>query len=344
MGQSCIVAGIVVAGRLNGGYIGRKRGSMAEILFIKTSSLGDVIHHMPAVTDARRARPGDRLTWLVEEDCVPLVRLHPAVDAVIPVASRRWRREGLMSPAVWREMAAFRRAVQARRYDLVVDTQGLFRTGLMSWLARGTRHGYDRASIREPMASAFYHVRHSVSRDLHAIERNRQLSGLALNYVPQGAPDYGLEREALRDSNAAPYAVLLHATARADKEWPVANWIGLKDALARRDVDLLLPWGRDEERERAVRIADGLPRARVIDRLPLDGVARLIAGASFVIGVDTGILHLAAALGVPLVAIFAGSQPTLTGPVGSGPLEVVGTKGRPPSVDEVAQALARVVP
>jgi heptosyltransferase-1 len=194
------------------------------------------------------------------------------------------------------------------------------------------------------MASAFYNVRHAVSRDLHAIERNRQLSGLALNYVPQGAPDYGLEREALRDSNAAPYAVLLHATARADKEWPVANWIGLKDALARRDVDLLLPWGRDEERERAVRIADGLPRARVIDRLPLDGVARLIAGASFVIGVDTGILHLAAALGVPLVAIFAGSQPTLTGPVGSGPLEVVGTKGRPPSVDEVAQALARVVP
>jgi heptosyltransferase-1 len=317
---------------------------MAEILFIKTSSLGDVIHHMPAVTDTRRARPGDRLTWLVEEDCVPLVRLHPAVDAVIPVASRRWRREGLMSPAVWREMAAFRHAVQAHRYDAVVDTQGLFRTGLMSWLARGLRHGYDRASIREPMASAFYNVRHAVSRDLHAIERNRRLSGLALGYAPQGAPDYGLERDALRDRSAAPYAVLLHATARADKEWPVANWIGLKDALTRRDVDLLLPWGRDDERERALRIADGLPRARVIDRLPLDGVARLIAGASFVIGVDTGILHLAAALGVPLVAIFAGSQPTLTGPVGSGPLEVVGTKGRPPSVDEVAQALARVVP
>lgn len=315
---------------------------MADILFIKTSSLGDVIHHMPAVTDARRARPGDRFVWLVEEDCVPLVRLHPAVDEVIPVASRRWRREGLMSAAVLREMAAFRRAVQARRYDAVVDTQGLFRTGVMTWLARGARHGYDRASIREPLASAFYNVRHAVSRELHAIERNRLLTGLSLGYAPQGAPDYGLDRAALRDGAAAPYAVLLHATARADKEWPVANWIGLKDVLARHGVDLLLPWGREDERERAVRIAEGLPRARVIDRLPLDGVARLIAGASFVIGVDTGILHLAAALGVPLVAIFAGSQPKLTGPVGSGPLEVAGTRGQAPLVEDVAQALARV--
>lgn len=316
---------------------------MADILFIKTSSLGDVIHHMPAVTDARRARPGDRFVWLVEEDCVSLVRLHPAVDEVIPVASRRWRREGLMSAAVLREMAAFRRAVQARRYDAVVDTQGLFRTGVMTWLARGARHGYDRASIREPLASTFYNVRHAVSRELHAIERNRLLTGLSLGYAPQGAPDYGLDRAALRGGATAPYAVLLHATARADKEWPAANWIGLKDVLARHDVDLLLPWGREDERERAVRIAEGLPRARVIDRLPLDGVARLISGASFVIGVDTGILHLAAALGVPLVAIFAGSQPKLTGPVGSGPLEVAGTRGQAPSVEDVAQALARIL-
>lgn len=315
---------------------------MADILFIKTSSLGDVIHHMPALTDARRARPGDRFTWLVEEDCVPLVRLHPAVDDVIPVASRRWRRDGLLSPTVLREMLAFRRELRARRFDLVVDTQGLFRTGLIARFARGVRHGYDRASIRETLASSFYDVRHSVSRELHAIERNRRLTALALGYTPDGPPDFGLRRDVLRGSGA-PYAVLLHATARADKEWPAENWIALKDVLARHDVDLLLPWGRDDERIRAVRIAQDLPRSRVVDRLPLDGVARLIAGASFVIGVDTGIMHLAAALGVPLVAIFAGSQPALTGPVGQGPIETVGTNGAPPSVDEVAQALARVV-
>ena len=314
---------------------------MADILFIKTSSLGDVIHHMPALADARRARPGDRFAWLVEEDCVPLVRLHAAVDDVVPVASRRWRRDGLMSPGVWRAMAAFRRDLQARRYDTVVDTQGLFRTALMSHLAHGARHGYDRASIREPLASMFYDVRHCVSRDLHAVERNRRLTGLALGYAPDGPADFGLNRDRLRGDGRR-YAVLLHATARADKEWPAGNWIALKDALARYDLDLMVPWGRDDERERAIRISHGLPRATVIDRLPLDGVAKLIAGASFVIGVDTGIMHLAAALGVPLVAIFAGSQPALTGPVGQGPIAVVGTNGHPPSVDEVAQALARV--
>lgn len=328
---------------LNGRYMSRNAapilGTMADILFIKTSSLGDVIHHMPALTDARRHRPGDRLSWLVEEDAVPLVRLHPAVDDVIPVASRRWRRMGA-SLAVLREMADFAGRLRARRYDVIVDTQGLARTALIARTAHGKRHGYACGSIREPLASPFYNVRHKVSRALHAVERNRILTGLALGYRSEGAPDYGLNREALH-SGGAPYAVLLHATARPEKEWPAENWIALKDALAARDVDIVLPWGRDDEHERAQRIAQGLPRARVADRQGLDGVARLIAGASFVIGVDTGIMHLAAALGVPLVAIFSGSRPELTGPVGSGPIEVVGAYGRRPSVDEVAAALAR---
>jgi heptosyltransferase I len=82
--------------------------------------------------------------------------------------------------------------------------------------------------------------------------------------------------------------------------------------------------------------------ARVPQRQPLDRVARLIAGASFVVGVDTGLLHLAAALGVPLVAIFVGSEPGLTGPMGQGPIEIVGGKGQVPSVGDVLAALERV--
>jgi heptosyltransferase-1 len=314
---------------------------MADILFIKTSSVGDIIHHMPAVTDARRHRPDARLCWVVEDDGAPLVRLHPAVDEVITVSSRRWRRSGL-SLAVLRDVAAFRRRLRARAYDLIVDTQGLFRTALIAWLARGVRHGYDRASIRESFAARFYDVRHAVAKNLHAVERNRTLTGLALGYRPDGAPDYGLNREALK-AGGAPYAVLLHATARAEKEWPIEHWIALGASLASRNVDLVLPWGNERERERAETLAQKLPRARVADRQPLDCVARLIAGASFVVGVDTGLLHIAAALGVPLVGIFLGSQPALTGPVGSGPIEIVGTMGRAPSVDDVAQALTRVV-
>jgi heptosyltransferase-1 len=310
---------------------------MASILFIKTSSLGDVIHHMPALTEARKTRPDARFTWLVEEAFAPLVRLHPAVAEVIPVAWRRWRKS-LYAPTTLGEIAGSLRAIRAARYDEIVDSQGLLRSAVIARLAHGRRHGYDASSIREPLAAMFYDVRHRVSRDLHAVERNRILSGLALGYTPQGAPDFGLER-ARFPSSGERYAVLLHATARPEKQWPEAHWIALGQALGGAGVDLVLPWGTEAERARSTRIAAALPRARVGERAPLDTVARLIASAQFVVGVDTGLLHLAAALGVPLVAIFAGSKPGLTGPVGYGPLAVLGAEDAAPSVEAVREAV-----
>src|SRR3954447_11349100 len=103
---------------------------MVAVLFVKTSSLGDVIHHMPAVTDARRHLPEARFSWVVEEDFAPLVRLHPAVDEVIPVATRRWR-HAVFSPATWREIRSFMRHIRTGPYTELIDTQGLLRTGLM---------------------------------------------------------------------------------------------------------------------------------------------------------------------------------------------------------------------
>jgi heptosyltransferase-1 len=310
---------------------------MTDILFIKTSSLGDVIHHMPALSEARKARPDASFTWLVEEAFAPLVRLHPAVGEVVPVAWRRWRKS-MVAPATLGEIAGSLRAIRARRYNVIVDSQGLLRTAVIARLAHGQRHGYDAGSIREPLAAMFYDVRHSVSRALHAVERNRILSGLALGFMPQGAPDFGLDRGRFAASGER-YAVLLHATARPEKEWPEAHWIALGHALGGAGLDLVLPWGSASERERSQRIAAALPRARVPERAPLDAVARLIAGAQFVVGVDTGLMHLAAALGVPLVAIFAGSKPGLTGPVGSGPIVILGADEAPPTVAAVAGAV-----
>ncbi len=312
----------------------------SHVLFIKTSSLGDVIHHMPALTEARARRPGAHLSWVVEGAFAPLVRLHPAVDEVIPVALRRWRR-ALVAPSTWPEIVRFRNAMRARRYDTIVDTQGLLKSALLVGPARGVRHGYDAQSIKEPFASRFYHVRHAVSKEQHAIARNRALTGMALGYTPEGPPDYGLDRSAIAEPAGKPYGVLLHATARADKQWPEDRWRSLA-AMLGNDIDLLLPFGTDDERARGQRIASGIARARVAGRRPIDGMARLIAGAAFVVGVDTGLLHLAAALGVPLIAIFTASEPGLTGPVGAGPLTVLGAKGREPSVDEVREAVARI--
>jgi heptosyltransferase I len=314
---------------------------LSKILFIKTSSLGDVIHNMPAVSEARVRVPGARIAWVVEEAYVPLARLHPAVTDIIPVAARRWRKAPF-SPVTWREIGARRRAIGVETYDTVIDTQGLLRTGFLSRSAKGRRHGYDRHSIREPLAAMFYDVKHTVSRDLHAIERNRLLTGLALGYAPDGPPDYGLDRERLREGNR-PYAIFLHGTARPEKEWAPANWIALGKILQARGIDLVLSWGSDREHARAAHLAANIPKGRVADAMPLDRMARLIAGAQFVIGVDTGLLHLAAALRVPLVAIFTGSRPELTGPVGQGPIEVIGGMDAPATVEDVAAAIKRIV-
>jgi heptosyltransferase-1 len=311
---------------------------MSDVLFIKTSSLGDVVHHMPALTEAKRHRPNARFAWAVEEPFAPLVALHPAVGEVIPVAVRRWRR-ALHRPATWREIAHGITHIRSRRYETVVDTQGLLRSAVIAKLARGERHGYDWHSIRERAASLFYDVRHRVARDRHAVARNRALTGLALGYAPDGVIDFGLDRSKLMQPAAKPYAVLLHATARREKEWPEQSWIAIARMLADRGLDVMLPWGRDGERSRSERIAAQLANAQVPDRRPLDVTARLIAGASLVVGVDTGLLHLAAALGVPLAAIFVGSEPGLTGPMGAGPIAVLGGKGL---MAEPAQVMAAV--
>jgi heptosyltransferase-1 len=347
--QALILAcdGMVMAGIVNDRYMDAKtrqdapRSEMARILFIKTSSLGDVIHHMPALTDARSARSDAAFTWLVEEEFAPLVRLHPAAGEVTTVAWRRWRKS-LYAPATMAEIRDSLRAIRARHYDEIVDTQGLLRSGLLTRIARGRRHGYDSSSIREPLASQFYDVRHRVDRSLHAVERNRTLSGLALGYVARGAPDFGLDRACFA-GNSSRYAVLLHATARTEKQWPEADWIALANALGGgQRLELVLPWGNESERMRSETIAQRVPGARVPERVPLDQMAKLIGGAQFVVGVDTGLLHLAAALGVPVVAIFTGSRPDLTGPVGTGRISILGDNGMPPSVDAVVDAVAKI--
>jgi heptosyltransferase-1 len=314
---------------------------MAEILFIKTSSLGDVIHHMPAVTEARLRRPDARFTWVVEEAFAPLVRLHPAVDTVITGASRRWR-GGLFRAETWREMQSFKQVMRANSYDEIIDTQGLIRTALIARCARGRSHGYDADSIKERPAAWFYNVRHNVVRNQHAIARNRSLCALALGYACAGAPDYGLDRKRFVSADNPPYGVLLHATARAEKEWPEANWRALA-AYFGRSIDLVLPFGTAVERVRGERIASGTARARVPGWQPIDAIARLIAGASFVVGVDTGLLHLAAAFGVPLVAIFTGSEPALTGPIGGGPIKVLESRNNQVPVEAVIAAVSAIV-
>ncbi|MDW8468597.1 MAG: lipopolysaccharide heptosyltransferase I [Burkholderiales bacterium] len=312
---------------------------MPRILFVKTSSLGDVVHNCPAASDVARRLPDATIDWVVEEAFAEVVRLHPAVARAIPVAIRRWRRTPFL-PATWSEIAAFARALRAAPYDCVIDAQGLLKSAFVARLARGPRHGFDRASAREPLAARFYDAVHAVSPALHAVERNRRLAACALGYAADGACDYGLVASGEPPfAPARPYAVLLTMTSRADKLWPEERWRALGQALAARGIVPVLPWGSERERARAERIATALPGAIVPPRLALSALARLIARARCAIGVDTGLTHLAAALGVPTLGLYCGSDPARTGLYGGRRAQNLGAPGAAPEAAEAIAAL-----
>ena len=286
---------------------------MPNILLIKTSSLGDVVHNLPVVNDIRARFPGARIDWVVEEAYRDIVGMHPGVRRAIPVALRRWR-GNVLKPAHWREFGQFRHALAGMRYDCVIDTQGLIKSALLARAASGTRHGYAGASAREPLAAKFYDVVHVVSRDLHAVVRNRRLAALVLGYELPATLDYGIAVPAgVGPIEPRSYCVLLHATSRTGKLWPEPAWERLGGELARQGYALMLPWGDAAERARSERIALALPTGVVPPALGILGMAGLLAGAQAVIGVDTGLTHLAAALGRPVVALYCGTHPGLTG-------------------------------
>ena len=291
-----------------------------KILIVKTSSLGDLIHMLPALSDAQQALPGLQADWLAEAPFADIALWHPAVQQVIPIAMRRWR-QAWRSRQTWQEVARARAQLQAQRYDAVVDSQGLLKSALWSLQARGPRIGYDRHSAREPLAAWCYQRHCPVPRDQHAIARNRQLLAQALGYaLPQTAPDYGLQGltqrlPALDFALPDRCVVGLHGTSRDDKLWPTEGWIALAQSLDAQGRHLLLPWGNEAEQARAHTIAQHSPGARVLPRLGLNALAQVIAAADAVVGVDTGLLHLAAALGKPGLALYTATPPALTGAV-----------------------------
>jgi heptosyltransferase-1 len=309
---------------------------MRSILFVKTSSLGDVVQQCPAVSDAAREFPDASIDWVVEEPFAGIASMHPAVRRVVPVAMRRWRRSA-WRPSVWSEIGRFRRALGEERYDRVIDTQGLVKSALICASTSGTKHGLDRASAREPLAAAFYDVTHAVRKGIHAVERNRLLTASALGYSLDGPVEYGLRPGGvapLRDS----YVVFLTMTSRDDKLWPEPRWVELGRALK---TPIVLPWGTSVEKARAEAIAAGIGNATVpSSRMTLGELADLFLKAKSIVGLDTGLAHFAAALGVRAVGIYCASDPALTGLYSSPNAKNTGDDGRPPSVDEVLKALA----
>ena len=314
---------------------------MAKILLVKTSSMGDVIHNLPVVADVKRYIPGAAVDWAVEESFADIPALHPGVREIIPVATRRWRKSWFKRETL-REFQEFKTCLQANRYDYVLDTQGLVKSALISRMARGERFGHSAKSAREPWSARFYDSTFDVPAKMHAVERNRLLASLALRAMPHSdGVDYGIGAKPLSPDQR--YAVLLHATSRPDKEWEDASWAALGQALNSLDLEVLLPWGSERERGRSEQLSKEIVHAFVPARMPVAKLARLLAGATIVIGADTGLTHLAAALDRPTIGIYCSSDPALTGLYGGRCAVNVGDIGRPPTAGEVIAAAEKLL-
>jgi heptosyltransferase-1 len=322
-----------------------------NILLVRVSSLGDVLHNLPVVADIHRHFPDARVDWVVEEGYVSLVKLNPRVRKVIPFALRRWRK-GLGDAAVRAELRGFFRDLRAEQYDYVFDTQGLIKTGIVMACAR-TRPGGQKVGLANGTEDSGYEgvsrIFHSrsipVEPRTHAVARGRHVVAAALGYAVDTPPDFGLPAP---EGSARPawmppedYAVFFHGTARDAKKWPTAHWIALGQALA--PMTVLLPWGSPREKDEAERLAAALPNARVLPRLSMMDAVALARHAALAVGVDTGLTHIAAAFVRPTVEIYCDSPRWKTEGNWSSRIVNLGDTGTAPGVAEVVAAARRLL-
>lgn len=290
-----------------------------RVLIVKTSSMGDVLHTLPALTDANNFIPDIKFDWVVEENFAQIPSWHFAVDQVIPVAIRRWRK-AWFTRDIRAERQQFYEQLNQNTYDVVIDAQGLIKSAfLITRKANGIKHGLDRKSAREPIASWFYDVKHAVAKNLHAVERVRLLFAQSLGYqLTNDRGDYAIAQHFVNNLplDNQQYLVFLHSTTRHDKHWTEEQWRNLIKLVAADGYKIKLPWGSEPEYQRSLRLAEGFSNVEVLPKLTIAEVANVLAGARVVVSVDTGLSHLTAALDRPNVTLYGPTDPKLIGGYG----------------------------
>lgn len=305
-----------------------------RILVVKMSSMGDVFHTFPALTDALQAIPTLEVDWLVEQSFAEIPAWHPAVKNVYGIELRKWRKHPVKYRA---DIKAFFAQVQTQSYDLIIDAQGLLKSAWVVRKLNAKKAGLNWASAREPLASWFYDVKISVDKNQHAIWRLRELFAKVLSYpLPDAANiQYGLNTASWQplENVSQPYAVFLHGTTWDTKLWPEENWVELSQKFLEQGLGIVLPWGNEEERIRALRIAENVKKALKFNQawlnlavkppifvpeeiLSLNDMARCLKFAKQVISVDTGLSHVAAALDAPMVVLYRVTDPFKVGALG----------------------------
>ena len=292
-----------------------------RILIIKTSSMGDVIHTLPAITDLAHAYPNAQIDWVVEEGFTTLSHIHPAVDKVIPIALRRWRRN--LNMRTLREIKVFIANLRQYKYDYVIDAQGLLKSAVLTRLVRldksshAQSHGYDKYSIRGKYISWLYQRKYQISKQQHAVYRIKKLFSAIFNYTYSTKVDYGIDASKLvmdqSKTQQDPYLVFLHCTTWESKKWPVNYWQKLIQIVNHNGYKVRLSSGNQQELLQSHEIAN-IPGTDVLVMEPqsIDSLIQVLAHSSGVVCVDTGLGHLAAALKKPGVGLYGATDARLT--------------------------------
>ena len=322
-----------------------------KILLIRVSSLGDVLHNMPIVDDIKAHYPDAQIDWVVEEAYVNLVKLQPKVNKVIAYAQRRWRKS-LGDKTTRAEIKHFYRTLREEAYDFILETQGLLKTGLIMGLARTTKTGKKvglangtEGSGYEAISRMFHKLSIPVDKRTHAVLRGRLVAAAALGYQVNTPASFGLQKLDLQPDwmPATPYIVFFHATAGDSKKWPRANWIDCANDLRITGWPILLPWGNPAEKAEAEAMAEQMSNAQVLPKLSMQEATVLAQRAALVIGVDTGLVHIAAAYETPTIEIYCDSPKWKTEGNWSPKIINLGDKGMPPSVAEVEIAFEKLL-
>ncbi len=312
-----------------------------KILLVKLSSLGDVVHTLPVVQDIRAALPDAQIDWVVEKSFAPLLARCGGLHRVIPCEIRRWRKS-FWTAATRREWRAFKSELQQEAYDAVIDLQGLTKSAVVARLAALAPGGKRYALANQTDGSGYEaptrwvaDVAIEVEPHIHAVRRSRELAARSLGYTFNAKPDYALKvplahtvhgldaPENIATRAAAGRIAFVHGTSRADKEWPLSHWVALGQRLNAAGYQIALPHGNAAELATSKAIAEALNRAApamaiVWPLLPLDALTQELAQCVGVIGVDSGVSHIAVALDLPHVQIYNFDTAWRTGPEGSG--------------------------
>ncbi len=297
-----------------------------RVLLVKLSSMGDVIHALPALTDAKQAIPDIQFDWVIDENFHEIANWHPSVNRIIKSAHRRWRSNirHVMSNG---ELRQFYRTLRQCDYDLILDAQGNFKSALITRLAQSkTRAGLDKASAAERIASLAYQKHYHVKKGNHAIDRLRELFAKALNYsIPNTPADFAIGHDKLMPlaiSLPENYLVFVPNASWESKWWPEAYWQALIKRAQEDNMHVVIPWGSVLEKERAQRLATNQNNVILLPKVTLSQAAYVIAHAKAAVCVDTGLGHLAAALNIPAISLYGATNPGLTGAVGNNQLHL----------------------